>query len=158
MPETPRPTPDPDEPVDAADPAAPVGSTDPTAPTEPTEPTELTQPTEPVEVAPRPTVPAPVPSEADLERLAEPARVRRAPRFGAFLVAGGVLGFVAGVALAILTGPDSPVQSTGDGFLPFLDGQGAVRTVMGVTGAVVGVVVGGVLALVADRRSGRRAR
>jgi hypothetical protein len=151
VPDTPRPTPDPADATHPVEPSAPADPVEPSAPADPVAPAEGSD----TDTA---AAPGPVPSEAELEQIAEPATVRRAPRYGAFLVAGGVLGLVAGIALAVLTGPDSPVRSTGGGFLPFLDGQGAVRTVMGVTGAVVGVVVGGLLALVADRRSGRRAR
>ncbi|WP_448630453.1 histidine kinase [Cellulomonas soli] len=96
-------------------------------------------------------------TEDDLAQVAEPAVLRRAPKFGAFLVAGGLVGLVAGVVVALATSADSPIVSTGDGFLPFLDGQGAVRTVLGITGAVVGVALGGLVAILADRRSVRRA-
>lgn len=97
------------------------------------------------------------PTEDELAQVAEPATVRRAPKFGAFLVTGGLVGLVLGVLAALATSADSPIVSTGGGFLPFLDGQGAVRTVLGVAGAVLGVMVGGLLAVVADRRSVRRA-
>ncbi|GAA3798902.1 histidine kinase [Cellulomonas soli] len=156
MPDTPAPTPDgPDESSAPPAPAQPAGTVaDPVAEpdaepvadpgVDPSVDLDVEQP--------------PVPSEVELERLAEPATVRHAPRFGAFLVAGGIVGIVVGVGLALVTGEDSPIASTGGGFLPFLDGQGAVRTVLGVTGAVVGVALGGLLAVLADRRSVRASR
>lgn len=119
---------------------------------------------EPLAPAPAPAsgasdpVEAPVPSEAELERVAQPARVRRAPKFSVFIGAGAVVGIVVGLLLALLLGgaddgEDASSVPTGTGFISFLDGQGAVNTVMGVTGAVVGGFVGGGLAVLADRRS-----
>lgn len=101
---------------------------------------------------------APVPSEAELERLAEPARVRRAPKFSVFIGVGAILGAVVALLLALLLGgsdDDGEASSvpTGTGFISFLDGQGAVNTVLGLTGAVVGGFAGGGLAVLADRRS-----
>ncbi|MBT0994066.1 histidine kinase [Cellulomonas sp. DKR-3] len=99
-----------------------------------------------------------VPSEAELERVAAPARVRRAPKFSVFIGAGAVVGAVVALLLALLLGgsdddADASSVPTGTGFISFLDGQGAVNTVLGVTGAVVGGFVGGGLAVLADRRS-----
>ncbi len=102
----------------------------------------------------------PVPSEAELERIAAPATVRRAPKFSVFIGVGAVLGIVVGVLLAVLVtlgsdgaGPLPTDVPAGQGFISFLDGQGTVNVVMGVTGAVVGGFVGGALAVWADRRS-----
>ena len=96
----------------------------------------------------------PVPSEAELEATAAPATVRPAPKFSAFITFGALGGMVVGLLLAVIIHP-SPRDSspTGPGFISFLDGEGAVRTVMVVAGAVLGGFVGGALA-----RAGRPAR
>jgi hypothetical protein len=99
--------------------------------------------------------PEPVPSEAELVSTATPGTVRRAPKFGAFLVAGGLVGAIVGLLVAGLAPGDKP---DGSGFLPFLDGVNAVRTWLAVAGLVLGVLVGGLLAALADRRSVRGAR
>jgi hypothetical protein len=101
---------------------------------------------------------APVPTEAELAREAQPATVRHAPKFGAFITAGALVGIVVALLLTLVVQPDVPRVSDGSGFLPFLDGENAVRTVMAVAGAVLGGFLGGLLAVVADRRSVRRAR
>ena len=100
----------------------------------------------------------PVPSEDELARVAVPARVRRAPKFGVFIVAGAVVGLVVGLLLTLFLGAGSDGSGSSDvtsgtGFISFLDGQGAIRAVMGTAGAVVGAFVGGALAVRADRRS-----
>lgn len=100
----------------------------------------------------------PVPDENELERTAVPARVRRAPKFGAFIVAGAVVGVVVAVLATLVVGwvrPDgaSSDVAAGQGFISVLEGQGAIRALMGATGAVVGGFVGGALAVHADRRS-----
>jgi len=123
-----------------------VSSTEPTTPAQP-------------DGAPVPErVDAPVPSESELIREAQPATVRHAPKFGAFITAGAIVGIVVALVLTQVIQPDVPRAADGSGFLPFLDGENAVRTVMAVAGAVLGGFVGGLLAVVADRRSVRRAR
>ena len=97
----------------------------------------------------------PIPSEAELAQVAEPATVRHAPKFGAFITAGALVGIVVALVLVAVIRPDAPLVADGSGFISFLDGEGAVRTVMGVAGAVLGGLVGGALAVLADRRSVR---
>jgi hypothetical protein len=139
--------PDPVEPT--APPAAPAEA--PTAPAEPpAAPAE--PPTAPAELAP------PVPTESELAREAQPATVRHAPKFGAFITAGALVGIVVALVLTQVVQPEVPRVADGSGFLPFLDGENAVRTVMAVAGAVLGGFVGGLLAVLADRRSVRGAR
>ena len=84
------------------------------------------------------------------------ATVRHAPKFGAFIAAGAIVGFFVGLIATALVGPEIPLVTDGSGFLPFLDGENAVRTVMAVSGAVLGGFVGGLCAVLADRRSVRR--
>lgn len=120
-----------------------------------------TEPTTPAERGPAPApepVVAPVPTEAELAREAQPATVRHAPKFGAFIAAGSLVGIVVALVLTQLIQPDVPRVADGSGFLPFLDGENAVRTVMAVAGAVLGGFLGGLAAVLADRRSVRRAR
>ena len=110
------------------------------------------------EAAELPDEAAELPAEDELERVAVPARVRRAPKFGAFIVAGAVVGAVVALLATALVGwlsDDAGASdvASGQGFISFLDGQGAIRAVMGLTGAVVGGFVGGALASRADRRS-----
>jgi hypothetical protein len=99
----------------------------------------------------------PVPSEQELAAVAEPATVRHAPKYGAFITAGAVIGIVVALVLVAVIQPGVPRVADGSGFISFLDGEGAVRTVMGVAGAVLGGFVGGAVAVLADRRSVRRA-
>jgi hypothetical protein len=99
-----------------------------------------------------PTAPAAVPDEAELTRVAEPATVRRAPKFGAFVTAGVLLGAVLGFVVALITG--SAVEGDGGtGFISFLDGQGSARLLVALAGATLGALVAGIAAIVADRRS-----
>ncbi len=97
-------------------------------------------------------------TEDELARIATPAAVRRAPRYPAFLVAGALVGIVVGLVLALVTAGDSPVGGDDGGVLPFLAGQNGVRWVMAVGCGVLGAFVGGLLAVLADRRSVRRRR
>ena len=152
----PGPSPDPAAPADPAqrgDDSAPGGGTDAT-------PRGIVgeQGGEgaPASAGPAVRVERPVPDESELERIAEPAQVRRAPKFSAFLVVGGLVGALVALLLALLIRPEFPPPADGTGFTWFLDGQNAVRTVSLVTGAVVGTLVGGALAVLADRRSTRR--
>lgn len=98
---------------------------------------------------------APVPTEDELARTAEPATVRHAPKFGAFITAGALVAVVVALVLTEVVQPELPREADGSGFMPFLDGENAVRTVMAVAGAVLGGFVGGLLAVLADRRSVR---
>ncbi len=112
------------------------------------------------DAAPEPVLDArgvPIPAESDLAAVAEPARVRHAPRYGPFIAAGAVVGALVALILVAVVQPEVPRAADGSGFISFLDGEGAVRTVMAVAGAVLGGFVGGALAVFADRRSVRRA-
>ncbi len=108
----------------------------------------------PADPAPQPAAP---PSEAELERVALPATVRRAPRYRSFMVAGALAGAVVGLVLALVLA-DGDTAGGGVGLLPFLDGVGGVRALSTLTGGVVGTFAGGLVAVVADRRSTRGRR
>ena len=90
-----------------------------------------------------PAPPAPATDVSDLERIAEPAVVRRAPRYGAFIRTGVVLGIIIGWMVAAAP-PSAPDESRASviGF-----------TVFGL--AVLGALLGAGFAVVADRRSHR---
>ncbi|WP_454049936.1 histidine kinase [Cellulomonas sp. Marseille-Q8402] len=100
---------------------------------------------------------APVPDEAELARVAEPAQVRRAPKIGAFIVAGVLVGALLGLLAALLVAGSSSLEADGTAFISVLEGQGSARFISALAGAVVGGFAGAGLALLADRRSVRRA-
>jgi len=102
-------------------------------------------------------VAVPEPTEAELAEVAEPALVRRAPKVGAFLTAGVLLGALLGLVAALVAGPSSELRPDGSAFIGVLDGQGGVRLASAFAGALLGALVGAGLALLADRRSVRRA-
>jgi hypothetical protein len=82
------------------------------------------------------------------------ATVRRAPKFGAFITAGALVGALLGLVLVLVTA--SPDTVTGDAFISFLGGDGTVRLLTAGAFAVLGGLVGGALAVGADRRSAAR--
>jgi hypothetical protein len=96
-----------------------------------------------------------LPDEAELARVAEPATVRRAPKFRAFVTAGVLVGAVVGFVVALATGSVAG-GAGGTGFISFLDDQGSARLLVALAGAMLGALVAGILAVVADRRSVRR--
>ena len=158
MPETPRPAAD-DRPAETtpgtpeaarAGAPAPAGKV-PTAPAPAASAPDGAGHGTPAESAPR------TPDEAELARLAVPATVRRAPRYKAFMVAGALVGALVGLVLAVVTSDGVAATSDG-GVLPFLGGDNAVRWLLALALGFVGVLVGGAVALVVDRRSTRRRR
>lgn len=93
------------------------------------------------------------PPRVTVEDHLETVRVRRAPRFGLFLVLGAFLGVVvAGILTVAFHGTDHPseigVQYT----------QLQVFGFLALAGVAVGLAVGAVVALVLDRTVGRRTR
>ena len=83
--------------------------------------------------------------------------MRHAPKFGAFITAGALVGIVVALVLVAVVRPEVPWVADGSGFISFLDGEGAVRTVMAVAGARARRVRRRAVAVLADRRSVRRA-
>jgi hypothetical protein len=114
---------------------------------------EAAVPVAPAEAA-EPTVPE-VPTEDELAATAQDAYVRRAPKIGAFLTVGVLLGALVGLVVALIAGPGSPIRPDGSAFISVLDGQGSVRLIMALSGGVLGALIGAGLAVRADRRSVR---
>jgi hypothetical protein len=73
-------------------------------------------------------------------------RVRRAPKFGAFMVVGGGLGAIVTLILTSLFPSDPSV-----GFI-------ALFAYFSLYGIPAGVVIGALIALILDRRSSKRAK
>lgn len=101
-----------------------------------------------------PAEPPATPDEATLARVTEQGHLRRAPRFGAFIGAGVLVGIVVGVALATVF--DTGALTDEGGVLPFLGGANGARAVTGLALGGLGALVGALLALWADARSRRR--
>jgi hypothetical protein len=70
-----------------------------------------------------------------------PQKVRRTPNFIPFLLTGGLLGFLAGFFLSVF-GPGDPSY----------DGSAALGF-LGLIGAGLGVLAGGLIAVLLDRRA-----
>ena len=98
-----------------------------------------------------PTVPSD--SGASSERI-ETLRVRRAPRISVFLIAGAGLGILAAMILTFaFDGTLYGSPNTG-----MVYSQGQVFGFLALIGIAVGLAVGGVIALILDRRSSRHTR
>jgi hypothetical protein len=69
----------------------------------------------------------------------QPRKVRRRPKFAAFLLSGGLLGLLIGLFLSV----SGPVDA---GYDP-----SAVLGFLGLVGAALGALVGGVIAVLIDR-------
>ncbi len=97
-----------------------------------------------------------VPSEAELQRVATPATVRRAPKLSVFMTVGGLLGILIALVLVQVTASDGARGSDGAGFISVFDGLGSVRFLVGLALGVFGALAGGAVAVVLDRRSARK--
>jgi hypothetical protein len=100
---------------------------------------------EPPRPADRPAPDAPHEAEPDQEPDQEPARpvevrLRRAPRYRAFVAAGAVLGAALGVVLALARGAGDSLFSTA-----------TVTGYLGAIGLLLGALLGGAAAVLADR-------
>ena len=71
----------------------------------------------------------------------DPSTVRRSPRFTSFLVTGGILGLLIGFFLSLVGHADTRYDSA------------AALGFLGLICALLGVLVGGVIAVLLDRRS-----
>lgn len=88
------------------------------------------------------------------EHRVEKASLRRAPRYGTFLALGAAVGIVAAFALTFAFGPDADTSAaTG---LTYSTTQVLGFLCLGTIPA--GIALGGLVALVLDRRMARRAR
>ncbi|MFC7432839.1 MULTISPECIES: hypothetical protein [unclassified Agrococcus] len=94
----------------------------------------------------------PVRSPIVVERDDVQVRARLVPRYGRFMVLGAILGLAGGWLWARL-GSSGPLLGVG----PTIDTSSVVPFLMAV-GAVAGIVVGAVVAIVLDRLVGRRRR
>ena len=70
-----------------------------------------------------------------------PGTVRRSPRFTAFLITGGIVGLLIGFFLSVVGHPDTRYDAS------------AVLGFLGLICAGLGVLVGGIIAVLLDRRS-----
>lgn len=121
-------------------------------------PIQDNQPSDPDEVETAPEVTPVAPDEQELKRVAEPAVIRRAPKFGAFITAGVLIGAMIGLAVALIAGGlagDQPGAEPGTAFVSIFEGDGAVRVVSMTGGAGFGALAAAGCALLADRRSTR---
>jgi len=92
----------------------------------------------------------PVPTAEELSRIAEPATLRRAPRYRAFVVAGTVVGLLIALVLVIIGALRSQAGTDA--------GSGVVLLfVAGVLG-LIGAAVGAAVAVLVDRRTRRTRR
>ncbi|MHB1473036.1 MAG: hypothetical protein ACYCV4_05305 [Dermatophilaceae bacterium] len=69
-----------------------------------------------------------------------PGKVRRTPRFTAFLVTGGVVGLLIGFLLSVVGHPDTRYDAA------------AALGFLGLVCAGLGMLVGGIIAVLLDRR------
>lgn len=102
--------------------------------------------------------PAPQRGEADPETAyrSSYARVRRAPRYGPFILTGAVVGLVAAIVVILLArDPHPPVTGVAPGLAPEYS-LGQLVAYVGAFGVVLGGLVGAVVALVVERRRGPR--
>lgn len=86
------------------------------------------------------------PAEPEEHLLVDPARVRRAPKFGAFFTVGVVVGLVAGLWLG------TRLVDVAEGSFPMLKPGVFVVVVVAATTTVT-TLLAGLAAVVADRRS-----
>jgi ABC-type nitrate/sulfonate/bicarbonate transport system permease component len=88
------------------------------------------------------------------EHHIETAQLRRSPRYGVFLIGGGVLGILVALVLTLVFGDPT---ATGDGTgVKYSTGQ--AFGFLALVGLPVGIALGGLVALVLDRVVGRRTR
>jgi hypothetical protein len=71
----------------------------------------------------------------------QPGKVRRTPNFAAFLVTGGLAGLLIGFLLSVFGNPDPRYDAT------------AALGFIGLVCAALGVLAGGIIAVLLDKRS-----
>lgn len=77
--------------------------------------------------------------------------VRRAPRYGRFILVGVLLGTVLGTVLAWWAGRGNRAADAGSGFLSVFDGQGTAVFLTAFSCAVFGALLGALAAICLDR-------
>lgn len=92
----------------------------------------------------RGTEAAPAGEPVPIDRVVDPAVVRRAPRHGVFLVSGAIVGLVLGLAVGI---------SWWLGSGQFMAKSGVTVTVIVASGAALGTLIAGAWVVFAERRS-----
>ncbi|MFZ7086746.1 hypothetical protein [Curtobacterium sp. RRHDQ10] len=104
----------------------------------------------------RPVTPAPAPAES---ASAREISIRRAPKFGVFILGGGVLGLVATIVVVAATMDlDRGAAATNDGTTTSADvGFWGLVGYFGLYGVTAGLVVGAIVAVVLDWRLSKRA-
>ncbi|KQO61475.1 hypothetical protein [Curtobacterium sp. Leaf261] len=134
-----------------------MSSTDrPGSPTEPEGQAEPDGPVVPADRVGAPSETAPAPSET---ASAGEVTIRRAPKFGVFIVGGGVLGFIATVIVVAATMDlDRGVAASNDGTTTSADvGFWGLVGYFALYGVTAGLVVGALVAVVLDWRLSKRA-
>jgi len=144
-------SPTPDGPENAGAPASPDVAPRPAAPDErPSDaPSDQAGATPEVEGPGGVPTPAPATEPEDVTLLVDPERVRRAPKYPVFLWTGALVGAVVGLIF-------STWLIDAAGASESLMKPGVYVSVMILGGIAVGLGVGGLLAVIADRRSLRR--
>lgn len=84
-----------------------------------------------------------LPTPAELREVAEPAVVRRAPRYRSFVLAGAMVGVLLAIVLVLVVPGDQPL------------GRGPVLVFVGLTGVLVTALLGAVVAVLVDRSTRR---
>ncbi|WP_243076089.1 potassium transporter Trk [Microbacterium sp. SS28] len=97
---------------------------------------------------------ASAPPETVVEDHLERVRVRRAPKFSVFVVAGGLLGLL--TALILTFAYDGTVNQSPNTGLVYSSGQ--VFGFLALICVAVGIALFGVLAIILDRRSSKSSR
>lgn len=98
---------------------------------------------EPGLAAPAPDDDDALPSPEELRDVAEPAVVRRAPRYRSFVLAGALVGVLLAVVLVLVVPGDQPL------------GRGPVLVFVGLTAVAVMALLGAVVAVLVDRSTRR---
>lgn len=89
------------------------------------------------------TEPEGVPNPDHLREVAEPAVVRRAPRYRAFVLAGAMVGVLVAIVLVLVVPGDQPL------------GTGPVLVFLGLIAVLVAALLGAVVAVLVDRGTRR---
>jgi hypothetical protein len=98
--------------------------------------------------------PSPAPETSEDHLLIDPARVRRAPRYPAFLTVGAIVGIVGGLWLGRFLVSSVDPSGTGSALLK----PGVFVTVTVLAATTFTMLLAGLIAVLLDRRSVRRSQ